>query len=65
MQIAEQERAAQQQQQSSVMQPQASVCESMPSQSSYDRNFFPVNLLPSNNPHYSSSRQDHTALQLV
>ncbi|KAI9115709.1 hypothetical protein K1719_013378 [Acacia pycnantha] len=64
--IAEQERAAQQQQQSSVMQQQGSVCESMPSQSSYDRNFFPVNLLPSNNHHpYSSHHHDHTALQLV
>lgn len=63
--IAEQERAQQQQQQqSSVMQQQGSVCESIPSQS-YDRNFFPVNLLASNNHHHYSTRQDHTALQLV
>ncbi|KAG8659856.1 hypothetical protein MANES_02G085501v8, partial [Manihot esculenta] len=58
--IAENERAQQQQQQTSLM-PGGSVYESVPSQA-YDRNFIPVNLLEPNH-HYS--RPDHTALQLV
>ncbi|KAL9319709.1 hypothetical protein ACSQ67_011548 [Phaseolus vulgaris] len=57
--IAEHERAQQQQQQSNMM--QGTLCESLPSQS-YDRNFFPVNLIPSDQQY---SRQDQTALQLV
>lgn len=59
-QIAENERAQQQQQQTSLM-PGGAVYESVPSQA-YDRNFIPVNLLEPNH-HYS--RPDHTALQLV
>ncbi|RDY01745.1 Floral homeotic protein AGAMOUS, partial [Mucuna pruriens] len=55
--IAEHERA--QQQQSNMM--QGTLCESLPSQS-YDRNFFPVNLIGSDQQY---SRQDQTALQLV
>ncbi|KAI4306033.1 hypothetical protein L6164_029347 [Bauhinia variegata] len=55
--IAEQERAREQQ--ANLM--PATVCESIPSQS-YDRNFFPVNLLDSN---HQYSRPDQTALQLV
>ncbi|XP_027329823.1 floral homeotic protein AGAMOUS-like isoform X2 [Abrus precatorius] len=58
--IAEHERAQQQPQQQPNLMP-GNVCESIPSQS-YDRNFFPVNLIDSNH-HYS--RQDQTALQLV
>ncbi|QCE01682.1 agamous-like MADS-box protein AGL1 isoform X2 [Vigna unguiculata] len=38
------------------------VCESLPASQSYDRNFFPVNLIDSS---HQYSRQDHTALQLV
>lgn len=57
MQIAECERAQQQQQN---MMPET-YSESLPSQS-YDRNFFPVNLLGSDQQY---SRQDQTALQLV
>lgn len=59
VQIAEHERA--QQQQSNMM--QGTICESLPSQSSYDRNFFPVNLIGSDHQQYS--RQNQTALQLV
>ncbi|XP_004513719.1 agamous-like MADS-box protein MADS1 isoform X1 [Cicer arietinum] len=55
--IAECERAQQQQQN---MMPET-YSESLPSQS-YDRNFFPVNLLGSDQQY---SRQDQTALQLV
>ncbi|KAG4924030.1 Agamous-like MADS-box protein AGL1 isoform C [Glycine soja] len=57
--IAEHERA--QQQQSNMM--SGTLCESLPSQS-YDRNFFPVNLIASDDQQQYSS-QDHTALQLV
>ncbi|WJX37825.1 Agamous-like MADS-box protein mads1 [Trifolium repens] len=56
--IAEHERAQQQQQN---LMPET-MCESLPSQT-YDRNFFPVNLLGSDQQQYS--RQDQTALQLV
>ncbi|CAK8565496.1 unnamed protein product [Lathyrus oleraceus] len=56
--IAEHERAQQQQQN---LMPET-MCESLPSQT-YDRNFFPVNLLGSDQQEYS--RQDQTALQLV
>ncbi|BAT88969.1 hypothetical protein VIGAN_05262100 [Vigna angularis var. angularis] len=58
--IAEHERAQQQQQQQTNMM-QGTLCESLPSQS-YDRNFFPVNLIGSDQQY---SRQDQTALQLV
>lgn len=58
LQIAEHERAQQQQQQNLMP---GTMCESLPSQS-YDRNFFPVNLLGSDTQY---SRQDQTALQLV
>ncbi|KAG4402840.1 hypothetical protein AAZX31_02G270600 [Glycine max] len=58
--IAENERAQQRQQD---MIP-GTECEStIPNSQSYDRNFFPVNLIDSNNNQYS--RQDQTALQLV
>ncbi|KAI4308072.1 hypothetical protein L6164_031185 [Bauhinia variegata] len=56
--IAEHERAREQQ--PNLM--PATVCNSIPSQQSYDRNFFPVNLLDSN---HQYSRSDQTALQLV
>ncbi|KAJ1407960.1 hypothetical protein SESBI_23994 [Sesbania bispinosa] len=59
--IAEHERAQQQQQQEQNNMMPGNLCESLPSQS-YDRNFFPVNLLGSDNQY---SRQDQTALQLV
>eukprot|EP00256_Glycine_max_P070575 XP_025985170.1 agamous-like MADS-box protein AGL1-like isoform X1 [Glycine max] len=58
--IAEHERAQQQQ---SNMNMSGTLCESLPSQS-YDRNFFPVNLIASDD-QQQYSRQDHTALQLV
>ncbi|MED6223084.1 Agamous-like MADS-box protein mads1 [Stylosanthes scabra] len=67
--IAEHERAQQQHEQQQQQEQQnliqGNMCEdqSMASQT-YDRNFFPVNLLDSNNNH-QYSRQDHTALQLV
>jgi len=60
VQIAEHERAQQQQ---SNMNMSGTLCESLPSQS-YDRNFFPVNLIASDD-QQQYSRQDHTALQLV
>ncbi|XP_022642937.1 agamous-like MADS-box protein AGL1 isoform X3 [Vigna radiata var. radiata] len=59
--IAEHERAQQQQQQQQTNMTQGTLCESLPSQS-YDRNFFPVNLIGSDQQY---SRQDQTALQLV
>ncbi|KAF7815754.1 agamous-like MADS-box protein AGL1 isoform X1 [Senna tora] len=64
--IAEHERAQQQEEEqaNNVMQASVCDCESLPSQS-YDRNFFPVNLLPTTNNHHYSRHQDHTALQLV
>ncbi|KAH1239452.1 Agamous-like MADS-box protein AGL1 [Glycine max] len=58
--IAEHERAQQQQ---SNMNMSGTLCESLPSQS-YDRNFFPVNLIASDD-QQQYSRQDHTALQLL
>ncbi|XP_052108271.1 agamous-like MADS-box protein MADS1 isoform X2 [Arachis duranensis] len=65
--IAEHERAQQQQQQEQEQQNlmHGNMCEDQSTIASqtYDRNFFPVNLLDSNNHQYS--RQDHTALQLV
>jgi len=60
MQIAEHERAQQQEEEEPNLM-QGNVCESIPSQT-YDRNFFPVNLIDSN---HQYSRQDQTALQLV
>ncbi|CAI8596510.1 unnamed protein product [Vicia faba] len=57
--IAEHERAQQQQQN---LMPETMCDQSLPSQT-YDRNFFPVNLLGSDQHEYS--RQDQTALQLV
>ncbi|KAG4964415.1 hypothetical protein JHK85_039390 [Glycine max] len=56
--IAEHEKAQQRQQD---MIP-GNVCESTIPPQSYDRNFFPVNLIDSNNQY---SHQDQTALQLV
>ncbi|KAG5109414.1 hypothetical protein JHK82_038637 [Glycine max] len=56
--IAEHEKAQQRQQD---MIP-GNVCESTIPPQSYDRNFFPVNLIDSNNQY---SNQDQTALQLV
>ncbi|KAL1307597.1 hypothetical protein HN51_049496 [Arachis hypogaea] len=65
--IAEHERAQQQQQQEQEQQNlmHGNMCEDQSTIASqtYDRNFFPINLLDSNNHQYS--RQDHTALQLV
>jgi len=61
VQIAEHERAQQQQQ--NLMPDQTMCDQSLPSSQAYDRNFFPVNLLGSDQQQYS--RQDQTALQLV
>ncbi|WVY90917.1 hypothetical protein V8G54_036431 [Vigna mungo] len=55
--IAEHDREEQQQQHMT-----GNVCESLPASQTYDRNFFPVNLIDSS---HQYSRQDHTALQLV
>ena len=62
VQIAENERLEQEQQQQMSLMPNGSAAdESAPSQS-YDRNFLAVNLMNSN-PHFS--RQDPTTFQLV
>uniref|UniRef100_A0A2P2QLY4 Uncharacterized protein n=1 Tax=Rhizophora mucronata TaxID=61149 RepID=A0A2P2QLY4_RHIMU len=62
VQIAESERAQQQQpQQTRSMPPAGSMYEAVPSQA-YDRNFLPVTILE---PNHQYSSQDHTALQLV
>ncbi|KAG5053341.1 hypothetical protein JHK87_005539 [Glycine soja] len=58
--IAENERGQQRQQD---MIPGTDCESTIPNSQSYDRNFFPVNLIDSNNNQYS--RQDQTALQLV